>query len=213
MARRTIFSRVGTSLQSPLVPPLRLDATDPLPKIVERLNTFQPQALVAYASMARLLAEEQMAGRLRIAPQAVLSASEVLLEETRQRIVQAWKQQPFNVYAATESAGVASECAHHAGMHLSEDLVITEVVDEEHRPVPPGTFGAKVLVTVLFSRTQPLIRYGMSVSCSLEPRQASILTVWWQSYRVHWRARASRPSACRLIACRRFRVRESASYH
>jgi len=66
------------------------------------------------------------------------------------------------VYAATETAGIASECSWHTGMHLYEDLVITEVVDQENRAVPIGTFGAKVLVTVLFSRTQPLIRYEMS---------------------------------------------------
>jgi phenylacetate-coenzyme A ligase PaaK-like adenylate-forming protein len=47
-------------------------------------------------------------------------------------------------------------------MHLFEDLVITEIVDDQNRPVPPGQFGAKVLVTVLFSRTMPLIRYEMS---------------------------------------------------
>ena len=47
-------------------------------------------------------------------------------------------------------------------MHLYEDLVVTEVVDDANRPVPMGTFGAKVLVTVLFSRTLPLIRYEMS---------------------------------------------------
>lgn len=40
--------------------------------------------------------------------------------------------------------------------------MIPEVVDEHDRPVPPGTIGAKLLVTVLFSRTQPLIRYEMS---------------------------------------------------
>jgi phenylacetate-coenzyme A ligase PaaK-like adenylate-forming protein len=49
-------------------------------------------------------------------------------------------------------------------MHLFEDLVITEVVDEDNRPVPPGVYGHKVLVTVLFSRTMPLIRYEMSDS-------------------------------------------------
>jgi phenylacetate-CoA ligase len=49
-------------------------------------------------------------------------------------------------------------------MHLFEDLVITEVVDEDNRPVPPGIYGEKVLVTVLFSRTLPLIRYEMSDS-------------------------------------------------
>ena len=52
-------------------------------------------------------------------------------------------------------------------MHLFEDLVITEVVDEDNQPVPPGVYGAKVLVTVLFSRTLPLIRYEMTDSVQL----------------------------------------------
>jgi len=76
----------------------------------------------------------------------------------------AWGKKPFDVYAATETAGIASECDLHRGMHLFEDLVITEVVDEDNRPVPPGVYGEKVLVTVLFSRTLPLIRYEMSDS-------------------------------------------------
>jgi len=41
------------------------------------------------------------------------------------------------------------------------------VVDERNRPVPTGELGAKVLVTVLFSRTQPLIRYEMSDTIAL----------------------------------------------
>jgi phenylacetate-coenzyme A ligase PaaK-like adenylate-forming protein len=49
-------------------------------------------------------------------------------------------------------------------MHFLEDLVITEVVDEQYRPVRPGEFGAKLLVTTLFSRTQPLIRYELNDS-------------------------------------------------
>jgi phenylacetate-coenzyme A ligase PaaK-like adenylate-forming protein len=49
-------------------------------------------------------------------------------------------------------------------MHLFEDLVIIEVVGADNQPVPPGEYGAKVLVTVLFSRTVPLIRYEMSDS-------------------------------------------------
>jgi phenylacetate-CoA ligase len=54
-------------------------------------------------------------------------------------------------------------------MHLLEDLLIVEVVDQNNRPVPPGVFGEKVLVTVLFSRTIPLIRYEMSDSVRLAP--------------------------------------------
>ncbi len=157
-------ARVGASVRNPFVRTLRVNATDPLPSVVVRLNEFQPHSLVAYASMHRLLAEEQLAGRLRIAPQAVMSASEVLTNETRRLVEAAWAKLPFNVYAATEPAGIASECDRHAGLHLYEDLVISEVVDEANRPVPAGEFGAKVLVTVLFSRTQPLIRYELSDS-------------------------------------------------
>lgn len=157
-------SRVGASVHSPWVPTLRLDSGDPMESIVERLNGWRPEVLVAYASMAHLLAEEQIAGRLRISPDIVFSASEVLTDQARRRAEEAWGRKPFNVYAATEPAGIASECDRHAGMHLFEDLVITEVVDEKNRPVPPGTYGEKVLVTVLFSRTMPLIRYEMSDS-------------------------------------------------
>ena len=126
---------------------LRLNATDPIADTVARLNDFRPDSLVGYASVHRLLAEGQLAGRLRISPVAVMSASEVLTDDTRRLVEEAW------------------------GLHLYEDLVITEVVDQTNRPVPPGTFGAKILVTVLFSRTQPLIRYEMSDSVRLTERR------------------------------------------
>lgn len=153
---------VGASVKSRFVPTLRLDSTDPMEQNVQRLNTFQPDSLVGYASILDLLAAEQLDGKLRIQPQTVISASEVLTESARRRIEGAWGKHPFNAYAATETASIASDCEYHGGLHLYEDLVITEVVDEKNRLVPPGTTGAKVLVTVLFSRTLPLIRYEMS---------------------------------------------------
>lgn len=154
---------VGATLHSRFVPTLRIDATEPLESINAKLNEFQPESLVGYASMMRLLAEEQLAGRLAIAPKAVTCSSEVITDATRERIRNAFGALPVEVYAATEPAGIASHC-DRGRMHLYEDLMITEVVDEHDRPVPPGIFGARVLVTVLFSRTMPLIRYAMSDS-------------------------------------------------
>lgn len=40
--------------------------------------------------------------------------------------------------------------------------MILEVVDEDNKPVPAGTFGKKVLATVLWNYTLPLIRYEIS---------------------------------------------------
>jgi phenylacetate-CoA ligase len=160
-------ARVGATVRSPFVPTLRLDATHPLQDNIAALNAFQPEALVTYASMGRLLALAQLEGILTIAPHSVFTASEVLTEETRHLITKAWGKPPTNVYGATETATIASECEYHAGLHLFEDLVITEVVDDHYRSVPVGEYGEKILVTVLFSRTQPLIRYEMSDSVRL----------------------------------------------
>ena len=41
------------------------------------------------------------------------------------------------------------------------------MVDEQYRLVPPGVYGDKLLITVLSSRTQPLIRYELSDSVRL----------------------------------------------
>ena len=160
-------TRVNATAHSWWMPEIRLAASEPLETIVERLGAWQPEVLIAYASMARILADEQLAGRLEIAPRAVFTSSEVLTQETRRRVVQAWGECLFNQYAATESGSLAAECERHRGMHIMEDLVIVEVVDQDNRPVPPGVYGDKLLITVLGSRTQPLIRYELDDSVRL----------------------------------------------
>lgn len=167
-------SIVGATVRNPLVPTLRLDAVAPLSATVAALNHFGPAALVGYASILGELAEEQRAGRLLIGPRAVFSASEVLTPAIRTACTDAWGSEPYNVYAATESAGIASECAQHH-LHAYEDLVIAESVDEHGRPVPAGTTGDRLLITVLHSRTQPLIRYELTDRVRYAADQASDL--------------------------------------
>jgi phenylacetate-CoA ligase len=169
-------ARVAATVRSPFIASTRLDAAAPLKDIVDSLNELGPDVLIGYASMIRTLADEQLAGRLHISPRAVNPSSEVLTAETRAMVARAWHVAPFNVYAATETGGIAAECALHHGLHVFEDLVIPEVVDDAYQPVPPGQAGSRLLVTVLSSRTLPLIRYEMtdrvrlaaaSTSCAL----------------------------------------------
>jgi phenylacetate-CoA ligase len=158
-------------IRLPLVKTLPLDTTEPLPQLVRKLNDFQPHYLGGFAGNIHLLAQEQLAGRLRIAPTTVATTAETLKKEARQEIEEAWGTKPFDVYGSTETAEAASECQEHRGLHIYEDMVILEVVDEDNRPVPPGTFGKKVLVTVLWNYSLPLIRYEISdhLKLSTEP--------------------------------------------
>jgi len=167
-------SRVGLTVQSPWISTLRLAAAESLPSIFQQLNDFQPDIFVAYASMARILAEEQHAVRLQIKPTVIFTSSEVLTEETRRRVEDAWGKVLFNEYAATESGGLAAERSDHRGLYLFEDLVIFEVVDAGNRPVPPGVYGDKVLLTALFKQTQPLIRYELHDSVRLASESYSL---------------------------------------
>ena len=162
-------SQVAATAKSWWRPSLRIPASQPLSKTVEQLNEWQPEVLISYASMAGILAEEQLAERLNIHPTVVYVASEVLTSQTKRQVKEAWGHEPYNQYASTETASVASEHKSCRHMHFYEDLLITEVVDEQYRPVPAGEYGAKILVTTLFSRTQPLIRYELNDSVRVSP--------------------------------------------
>jgi putative adenylate-forming enzyme len=164
--------RAGETLKTWWVPAHRLFASEPVELMVARLNSWQPRILGAYPSIARMLANEQLAGRLHIAPWYVFTGAEVLTEETRRRIEEAWgRGRVFDIYGATESGMIATECVHHSGLHMFEDQVIFEPVDKDNRPVPANVYSDKLLITVLNSRTQPLIRYELSDSVRLSARK------------------------------------------
>ena len=140
---------------------VRFPVTLPTGDIVAGLNKTQPDCLVAYPSALHVLSFEARAGRLRIAPRQVLSCAEPLLPEIRAASEEAWGAPVGNIWAASESGGIAVPCAHSRS-HWSEDLVIIEPVDEDGRPVPPGERSAKIYMTNLFNRALPLIRYEIT---------------------------------------------------
>ncbi len=155
-------SKLPVAVKGQALPRLNLSATAPLETIVQSLNEFQPEALLGYSSIIAVLADEQRAGRLLIAPRAIFCVADTLSNAMRQRIAETWQTQPYNSYGTTEGGMLAAECSAHQGLHLFDDFSLLEVVDEQNRPVPPGEQGDKVLLTVLFRRTQPLIRYELS---------------------------------------------------
>jgi phenylacetate-CoA ligase len=156
-----MMSRFGMSTELGLYSLRRLDARTPLVELVAALNEHRPDNLFAYASMASLLAIEQLEGRLRIAPRDVCTTSEVRTEEMTANIRAAWDVEPFNLYATTESI-YAVDCEHHQGMHLFEDLGMMEVLDPNGDTAADGVAGAKVLVTSFIKHSQPLLRCEMS---------------------------------------------------
>ncbi len=140
----------------------RLDVTMPIEYVVRRLNDYQPESIITYPSFIRALAHEQEAGNLRIEPKMFRSAAEALLPDLVDIVQDVWGCSVFEGYACTEAGSIANECLQKKGMHIVEDNLIFESVDDANRNVAEGTQGSKCLITPLGNLTMPLIRYELS---------------------------------------------------
>ena len=141
--------RVAATVSFGIQNVLRLSATMPVPELVAAMNDFQPDFLHAYPSVACLLADEQLDGRLHISPGGVSTGSELRTAETAERIERAWGVRPFDLFGTTEGIW-GCECEERAGIHLFDDMCIVE------------NQGDRLLVTNLFNHAQPLIRFEVT---------------------------------------------------
>jgi phenylacetate-CoA ligase len=142
--------------------------TWPLADIVGRLNELRPDGLFGYPSMLARLAAEQHAGRLAVAPRMVNSTAETLLPEFRTAISEAFGAPITDTFATSEGLFGASAPDERV-ITMATDSCLVELVDDAYRPVPPGVASAKVLVTNLYNRLQPLIRYELGDSFTRQP--------------------------------------------
>jgi phenylacetate-CoA ligase len=140
----------------------------PTAALVEALNRWQPQALATYPSAAVLLAEEQAAGRLRLALREVWTGGEALGRAARGFIERSFGAPVRASYGASEFLALAAECGQRQ-LHLNSDWVLLEPCDAHGRPVPPGHAGCRTLLTNLANHVQPLIRYELGDRVHVDP--------------------------------------------
>jgi len=145
--------------------------TLPLAEIVARLNALRPHQLMGYPTALARLARERRAGRLEIAPSLVTTSSEMLTPEARAAIRAGFGVPILDVFGSTEGLMGATEPDGEV-FAFNTDTCIVELVDADDRPVPAGTPSARVLVTNLANRVQPLIRYQLEDSFTRHPDAA-----------------------------------------
>ena len=140
----------------------------PLDELVAGLNGFGPTLLATYPTAAEMLADEQEAGRLKLRLTELWTGGEYLAPFVKARLRQVFDCRVRNGYGASEFLSIASECPHGA-LHVNDDWVLLEPVDEQHRPVPPGMPSHTTLLTNLANHVQPLIRYDLGDSITMLP--------------------------------------------
>jgi phenylacetate-coenzyme A ligase PaaK-like adenylate-forming protein len=133
----------------------------PFDQVLDAVAAAQPTHLVGYPTVIGHLARAAGAGDLAINPVRVSTNSEPLLDEDRQAIRDAWGVAIHNTWGSTEIGVQAVGCATGEGLHVCEDEVILERVDDSGTPVGPDEPAARTLATGLANRTFPFIRYDL----------------------------------------------------
>lgn len=142
------------------------DLLEPVESQVDRLNRFDPTTLVGPPSLLGLLAES---ARLRIAPEKVISAAEVLEPRDRERIGARFGEPVHQIYQATEGFLGASRADGRVVL-CEENLVIEkEWIDRELGAFTP-------IVTDFRRTTQPIVRHRLD-DVLIEHRGGSVFTV------------------------------------
>jgi phenylacetate-CoA ligase len=131
-----------------------------LEAILGRIEQIGPRMLFGYTSaVARLASFAHHRGwRLRGADlRVVFVTSAKLLAEQRAQMQEVFGCPVANGYGGRDAGFVAHECPA-GGMHITEEDVVVEIVNDEGEPLAAGQAG-EVVVTNLASGDFPFIRY------------------------------------------------------
>lgn len=138
---------------------LRLNGDTPPGRVIEFI-AGNPNVgyLSCRAKVAQVVALEAMRTGRTASLDAVLAFSTAAHEDERDDLDRALGARILNFYSSKEAHVMAYQCPQGNHLHLTEEFVLLEILDDEGRPVPKGTVG-RVVVTNLLNWAQPLIRY------------------------------------------------------
>ena len=126
-------------------------------KVAEALQAFAPDLVYGLPSAlleaGRVLDQRGVGLGIR----SIFTSGELLHNVARQSLMASYRAPVFDVYGTSETKEIAWQCVE-GRMHLNQDVVYLEVVDESGRVQPRGAEG-DLVATTLVNRAMPLLRY------------------------------------------------------
>lgn len=140
-----------------------IDFRVPIDELVLRLNQINPILIGGYVSTFLILADEAKAGRLHINVKYMVSIGTAYSEEDRQRVKDAFGCETFTSYSCTEAGEIGCEC-EYGHYHLTKGVIV-EPVDDDLNVIEDGKESSGVLITNLWNKSMPFIRYLLNDRC------------------------------------------------
>ncbi len=124
---------------------------------VEKLSGIEPTMIITIPSIIeRFLPFLRMARRNNKFSKLskIVYAGESLSEKSRHILESEIKVEVFGYYGTTETSALGIECTAHSGIHLYSERNIAELRSND-RSIHTG----EIMITTLFHKTMPLLRY------------------------------------------------------
>lgn len=153
-----VFSQGFSDINSPLVHLDYLSTMTPMDKVIDTINHKKINILMAPPSFIRLLLPHRDAMKHHF--RCIVCYAEVLSTEEKEKFATFFHCTVIEIYQASEGQ-VASACKV-GNLHINEDLVYAELLDEHENPVTTPGVPAQLVLTNLVNTVQPLFRYRMN---------------------------------------------------
>ena len=139
----------------------------PIAEQAKQLATAKAAVITGHPSCLRLVAEQIRLEALEVRPRLVVCRGEVLEPSTRALLSEVFRCRVVDYYSCDEVGNIAWECPERPGvLHVNSDGCVVEIVDETGQVIPEGREG-RVVLTNLYNRTMPFIRYDLGDRASV----------------------------------------------
>jgi phenylacetate-CoA ligase len=101
-------------------------------------------------------------------PKSLWLVGESCAPALRKRIEELWKTNAYLCLSSLECGPIALECGEKDGMHLATGYVFVEIVPMDNDDLRLSKEAGEIVVTVLWRRSSPLIRYRTGLIGSLD---------------------------------------------
>jgi putative adenylate-forming enzyme len=153
-----VFSQGFADINSPLISLNYVSTMTPIDQVIRELNRKKINILMAPPSFVRLLIPHRE--EINHLFSCIVCYAEVLTKEEKEKFKTLFQCNVIEIYQASEGQ-IASACKA-GNLHINEDLVFVELVDEKGKVVDQSGIPGQLVVTNLVNTIQPIFRYRMN---------------------------------------------------
>lgn len=156
-ARSTLKNRMQNIM---VLQPFDLSESE-LERAWRKARRFKPSFIYGYSASIAMFAKflKNAGQEVKFPVKCVFATAEMLYKHQAELISEIFSCPVKNEFGSSEVGAFAFECPE-GSLHISDENVVVEFLDDSGEPVPEGEDG-RIVVTVLTNECMPLVRYDM----------------------------------------------------